>query len=262
MSRCGRSIRPATKSRSTQDDEPLRRRVGSKRRQPDTDFDLFYTVSEEAIGANLLSYWMPRTTRAPSCCWPRRAFRSQETAIAKDVIVVLDTSGSMEGEKIEQAKQALIYVLEHLNEGDRFTMVEFSTGVRLYDDELQTASEAAGRDRLGRTISNRPAAPISTARCTKRWIWSMHERPTYVLFLTDGLPTEGETDAAEILDERQSTPRRRMSASSPSVSATMSIPSCSTLWPPSITAPAPMSAPVSGWTRRCRASTPRSAPRC
>ena len=35
--------------------------------------------------------------------------------VAKDVIVVLDTSGSMEGEKIVQARQALLYVLEHLN---------------------------------------------------------------------------------------------------------------------------------------------------
>ena len=55
---------------------------------------------------------------------------AQETAIAKDVIVVLDTSGSMEGEKIEQAKEALVYILKNLNSGDRFTIVEFSTGVR------------------------------------------------------------------------------------------------------------------------------------
>ncbi|MER3485596.1 MAG: hypothetical protein C4345_06145, partial [Chloroflexota bacterium] len=63
-------------------------------------------------------------------------------AVAKDVIIVLDTSGSMEGEKIEQAKAALIYILEHLNPEDRFTAIEFSTGVRFFAPELMPASAA------------------------------------------------------------------------------------------------------------------------
>ena len=48
---------------------------------------------------------------------------------------MLDTSGSMEGEKIEQAQEALLYVLEHLNPEDRFNIVEFSTGAREYARE-------------------------------------------------------------------------------------------------------------------------------
>ena len=50
--------------------------------------------------------------RAPSCSWPRRASTTNQSVVAKDVIVVLDTSGSMEGEKIVQAKQAVSYVLQ------------------------------------------------------------------------------------------------------------------------------------------------------
>ena len=108
--------------------------------KPDTDFDLFYTLSDNAIGVNLLSYWSEQDDQGTFMILAAPGIPAQETAISKDVIVVLDTSGSMEGEKIEQAKEALVYILENLNEGDRFTIVEFSTGVRLYENELLNAT--------------------------------------------------------------------------------------------------------------------------
>ena len=49
--------------------------------------------------------------------------------VPKDVAFVLDTSGSMSGKKLEQAKKALLFCVENLNDGDRFEIIRFSTEV-------------------------------------------------------------------------------------------------------------------------------------
>ncbi len=167
--------------------------------KPNTDFDLFYTLSGEAIGVNLLSYWSEQDDQGTFMILAAPGIPAQETAISKDVIVVLDTSGSMEGEKIEQAKEALVYILENLNEGDRFTIVEFSTGVRLYENELLSADEAQDAIDWVERLQSDGGTNIDEA-LTEAMELVDEERPTYVLFLTDGLPTEGETDTPDILD--------------------------------------------------------------
>ena len=43
----------------------------------------------------------------------------------KNIIFVLDRSGSMSGKKIEQSKKALEFVLTNLNEGDNFNIVDY-----------------------------------------------------------------------------------------------------------------------------------------
>jgi Ca-activated chloride channel family protein len=165
---------------------------------PATDFELMYSVGEQAIGASLISYRDPDTGEGTFLLLAAPGVEVDQPAVAKDVIVVLDTSGSMEGEKIEQAKTALTYVLEHLNPEDRFTIVEFSTGVRLYDRDLQPAAEAedtvqwvSDLEATGGTDINR--ALLETMAMVEP------DRPSYVLFLTDGLPTEGEVEIPAIL---------------------------------------------------------------
>ncbi len=167
--------------------------------KPDTDFDLFYTLSDNAIGVNLLSYWSEQDEQGTFMILAAPGIPAQETAISKDVIVVLDTSGSMDGEKIEQAKEALVYILENLNEGDRFTIVEFSTGVRLYENELLNANEAQDAIDWVERLQSDGGTNIDEA-LTEAMNLVDEERPTYVLFLTDGLPTEGETDTPDILE--------------------------------------------------------------
>ena len=64
---------------------------------------------------------------------PKQLWPEQEKQ-AQDVVFVLDTSGSMAGEKIEQAKRALHYCIDSLDEEDRFTVVRFSTGFDAFSD--------------------------------------------------------------------------------------------------------------------------------
>jgi Ca-activated chloride channel family protein len=123
---------------------------------------------------------------------------TDQQVVEKDVVLVLDTSGSMEGEKFAQAQDAARFVLDNLNPGDRFEVIAFATATNAYAGALQPASQAA----LARTWIGGLSAGGSTNidLALGKAFELADERPLYVVFLTDGLPTEGVTDAARILD--------------------------------------------------------------
>ena len=83
------------------------------------DLDLFYTVSDKAIGFNLLSY--RADTDQPgffvALISPRTDTKDAE-AMAKRVTFVVDTSGSMMGERMKLAKQSLTYCVQKLHPQD------------------------------------------------------------------------------------------------------------------------------------------------
>lgn len=54
----------------------------------------------------------------------------------KDVVFVVDVSGSMEGLSIEQAQSALKLCLRHLREGDRVQIIAFSTSFTTFQKQL------------------------------------------------------------------------------------------------------------------------------
>ncbi|HSM01776.1 MAG TPA: VIT domain-containing protein [Acidimicrobiia bacterium] len=122
-----------------------------------------------------------------------------QEVVAKDIVVVLDTSGSMEGEKFAQAQDAARFVLDNLNPADRFEVIAFNTATDSYAGSLRPASEAP----LARTWVGGLSAGGSTnidLALREAFALDSEERPLYVIFLTDGLPTEGVTDTPEILE--------------------------------------------------------------
>src|SRR5262249_3194351 len=120
----------------------------------------------------------------------------KEQIIPRDMVLVLDTSGSMRGPKMDQAKRALKYCLDNLGERDRFALMNFATTVSRHKDGLldtskeQVASakqwvdglEATGgtaiNDALAAALELRPSEPGRTFT---------------IVFFTDGQPTVGET---------------------------------------------------------------------
>ncbi|MDQ3227915.1 MAG: VWA domain-containing protein [Chloroflexota bacterium] len=166
--------------------------------RPDTDFELFWSVSPDAIGASVVSY-MDDSGEGSFMLLAAPGIDDETEIVAKDVIVVLDTSGSMEGEKIVQAREALLYVLGHLNPEDRFNVVEFSTGAREYSRELMPPSEAEDAAQWVQELQATGGTDINLALLNALDM-AESERPTMVLFLTDGLPTEGEIETANILE--------------------------------------------------------------
>lgn len=127
--------------------------------------------------------------------------------VPKDVLFVFDKSGSMSGEKIEQAKGALRYVLGQLNREDRFNLIYFSDGVNPVFDAMRPASAdntAAARSAVegltadgGTDINSALSQGSDMLRGGGKQ--ELGSRPRYVVFLTDGQPTVGETNIDSIV---------------------------------------------------------------
>jgi Ca-activated chloride channel family protein len=174
--------------------------------RPDLDFSLYYTVDERKVGLNLLSF-KPRGEEGTFLMLlaPRVEVK-EEKVLAKDVILVLDTSGSMRGEKIAQAKKALSFVLDHLNAEDRFNVVAFSTGVHTLAASLQ---DVDAREEAARWVDELQAkGGTHIHRALLEALAQVEgERPAIVVFITDGLATEGVVDTEQILaDVEQAAP--------------------------------------------------------
>jgi Ca-activated chloride channel family protein len=165
---------------------------------PDRDFALYFSFSSEDIGLNLLSY-KPADEDGFFILFLSPAIRQEEEKIAKDVIFVLDVSGSMEGEKLRQAKEALKFVLSRLGSGDRFNILAFSTGVSLFADSLAPISEKEKALEFVEGLSAHGSTNIYQALMEA--LSQVEDRPTYILFLTDGLPTVGVTDVRQIVED-------------------------------------------------------------
>ena len=97
--------------------------------KPDTDFILYFSTGEnEAF--HLLSYLDPMDEKDADGYFlmllaPK--IGEEVEVVAKDIILILDRSGSMEGDKFQQAQSALKFILNHLNAKDRFFVMSFST---------------------------------------------------------------------------------------------------------------------------------------
>jgi Ca-activated chloride channel family protein len=167
---------------------------------PNTDFALYYSLGEtEAF--HLLTYRDPSDSTDPDGFFlvllaPR--INTIDQVIPKDLILVLDRSGSMDGEKFQQAQQATRYILDNLNQGDRFNLITFSTGVEMYSNGLRPASEAADARLWLDSLRAEGSTDINRALLEAAAMVDP-ERSTYLIFLTDGLPTEGVTDSSSIL---------------------------------------------------------------
>ncbi len=166
---------------------------------PDSDFELFWSVSPDDVGANVVSYYDPSRDQGYFLLLAAPGIEQTSDIVAKDVIVVLDTSGSMEGEKIEQAREALLYVLDHLNPEDRFNIVEFSTGAREYNSDLIPAEDAPEAVPWVERLEATGGTDINLALLNALDM-VQPERPTMILFLTDGVATEGEQDTSDIIE--------------------------------------------------------------
>ena len=166
---------------------------------PDKDFALYYTVSQEDLGVNLLSYKERDEDGFFMLLVAPKVEVDEAQVVAKDVILVLDTSGSMEGEKLDQVKDALRFVLDNLNPEDRFNIVEFNTRVHSYADSLQAARRARDAADWVRDIQAGGSTDINRAML-EALDMADRERPTIVIFLTDGLPTAGVVETDLILN--------------------------------------------------------------
>ena len=123
-----------------------------------------------------------------------------ESAMKREVTLVLDRSGSMKGEKIDQARDAALQVLEGLEQGEAFNIIDYSDTIAKFSEkpvikDANTLRQA--RDYIKRIKAN------GGTNIHDALVEALRQSPTpkmlpLTIFLTDGLPTVGTVGEAAI----------------------------------------------------------------
>lgn len=165
---------------------------------PTEDFELYYTTPGQEFGAGLLNYEKDGQGYFLFLFSPS-SMAAKTDSIPKDIVFVIDRSGSMSGEKMEQAKEALQFILRQLGEKDRFSIVDFDDVVDVLAFDLRSVSGRSIREasRYVDQLYARGNTDIERALTTGLDILAESEErqaAKVVVFLTDGLPTAGVTE--------------------------------------------------------------------
>ena len=166
------------------------------------DLRLFWTVDDKDVGISVLSY---REGDEPGyfmlLASPQDQAREKEI-IGKRVSFVIDTSGSMEGTKIVAVREALAQCLAKLGEDDLFSIVSFGGYAEAWKPKMVAASAAnvAEAQRFVRSLEPLGGTNISEALEVAFSTTSGSDKaPLMMVFLTDGRPTVGDTDVAQLV---------------------------------------------------------------
>jgi Ca-activated chloride channel family protein len=127
---------------------------------------------------------------------------AEKEIVNKDIVFVLDTSGSMADEgKIDKAKKALLFGIRTLRDGDRFNVINFAGEEHLMERDL-IAANADGKKRGEEFVNKlRPdgGTNINDALLASLKQFDKSDRPKMLVFMTDGLPTVGEQNTERIV---------------------------------------------------------------
>jgi Ca-activated chloride channel family protein len=168
----------------------------------DSDFQLYYGLSDADFGLSLLTYREAGKDGYFLVMLSPRDSLSDRELENKDIVFVLDTSGSMADEgKMDKARAALLFVIRTLREGDRFNVISFAGEVHLMEKDL-IAADTAGKRRGEEFVKNlRPngGTNINDALQASLKQFDANSRPKMLVFMTDGLPTVGEANIDKII---------------------------------------------------------------
>ena len=169
---------------------------------PDTDFALYFAPEPDELGVNLMAHKTGDDDGYFLLLASPGLGEKETDVMPKDVAFVLDTSGSMAGRKIEQAKQALQFCVASLNDNDRFQLIRFSTDVQPLFEKLVPASQG-NRQKAADFIKDLEASGATAIDDALQAALALRPddsaRPFVVVFLTDGMPTIGTTDDGQII---------------------------------------------------------------
>lgn len=168
----------------------------------DNDFQLFYGLSNNDFGMSLLTYREPGKDGYFMLMVSPKDDVSERELVNKDIVFVLDTSGSMAEEgKMEKARAALLFGVRTLRDGDRFNIIGFAGEERLMEPGLIPANEA-GKKRgveFVKTLKPTGGTNINDSLIASLKQFRNGDRPKMLVFMTDGLPTVGETNIDKIV---------------------------------------------------------------
>ena len=177
---------------------------------PEHPFVLYYQTTEAELGASLLAHRELGEEGAFMLMLSPTVGKgvgqiSDDQILPKDIVFCVDTSGSMiENKKMDQAKDALKYCIEHLRPGDRFNIVDFGTTSRALSAEGLIPLDATNKQRALKYVeklSARGGTAIQEAleKSLEQLKAEGDGRLKMIVFATDGLPTIGEREPGNIL---------------------------------------------------------------
>jgi len=169
---------------------------------PTSDFRLLYDVGQGRLGAQVLSYRPDKDEEGFFLLLASPDIKApDEKPVPKTVLFVVDRSGSMSGKKIQQARGALKFVLNNLHQRDLFNIVAYDSEIETFRPALQRFNDENRKAALGfvEGIYAGGSTNIDGALATALAQLKDEDRPGYVVFLTDGLPTAGETNEMKIV---------------------------------------------------------------
>ncbi len=165
------------------------------------DFQLFYGLSNNDFGMSLMTYREPGKDGYFLLMLSPKDDIAEREVVSKDIIFVLDTSGSMADEgKMEKARSALLFGIRGLRAGDRFNVINFAGEEHLLEKGVIAASNENKKrgEEFVKKLTPNGGTNINDALKASLEQFDNSDRPKMLVFLTDGLPTVGETDAIKI----------------------------------------------------------------
>lgn len=166
------------------------------------DFRLFWSVDDKDVGVTVLSYKEPgKAGYFMLLASPNDGIRNKEI-IGKRVSFVVDTSGSMMGEKMDATKKALDYCLSQLGEDDLFNVITYGGYVEQYSVRMVAASSTNKRKARSFVKDIEPLGGTNideALEATFKGVSGNKKAPHLVVFISDGRPTVGETNIKTLL---------------------------------------------------------------
>ena len=167
---------------------------------PQDDFIINYELASPPINGSMLNFHDDIDEFFFHIFSPQRTDLGGQ-AMAKEIIFVLDKSGSMSGKKIQQLKEAFNEIINQLPEQDSFNIVMFDQTIKKYKEELIAVSEKNKADAVNyiNGIQAGGSTNINEALTTALDMFMITEtKVPIIVMLTDGLPTAGVTNTQTI----------------------------------------------------------------
>jgi Ca-activated chloride channel family protein len=177
-------------------------RVAGETKLEPGPFRLSYLIDGNGLTASLLAYPDARIGGGYFLLLAGVPAGTQAAGptIKREVTLVIDRSGSMQGEKIEQARAASLQVVEGLEDGEAFNIIDYSDSVaRFAARPVIKNRETIGQAReYIKRLKADGGTNIHDALVEAMLQSATPEMLPLTIFLTDGLPTAGQTGEAAI----------------------------------------------------------------
>jgi Ca-activated chloride channel homolog len=176
---------------------------------PNLNYKVLYTLSLNELGLFSFSTFPPDSLVPDGLdngffVFVAEPDPSNNTEVIDKVFtLIIDRSGSMSGTKIEQAKNAASYIVQNLNEGDKFNIIDFDDVITSFSPNHVEFNSNSMNQALSyiSTIYARNLTNISGAFdvAVPQFSTANDSTANIIIFLTDGQPTAGITDIEQLI---------------------------------------------------------------